>query len=61
MKVNGGFFGEQPNLRNLVNGDLEVTTDFRDVYSTVIEKVLQTDGQRVIPNWRNRLNLLNYK
>ena len=60
-KVNGGFFGEQPNLKNLVNGDLEVTTDFRDVYSTVIEKVLQTDSQRVIPNWKSRLNLLNYK
>ena len=60
-KVNGGFFGDQPNLKNLVNGDLEVTTDFRDVYSTIIEKVLQTESERVIPNWKNRLNLLNYK
>lgn len=60
-KVNGGFFGEQPNLKNLVNGDLEVTTDFRDVYSTVIEKVLQTESEKVIPNWKTRLNLLNYK
>ena len=30
-KVNGGFYGDQPSLSKLVDGDLAVTTDFRDV------------------------------
>jgi uncharacterized protein (DUF1501 family) len=39
-RVVGGFYGEQPSLTNLVNGDLAVTTDFRDVYASMLEDVL---------------------
>ena len=39
--VNGGqFFGDEPSLSKLVNGDLAVTTDFRNIYGSMIEDVL---------------------
>ena len=54
--VKGGFYGDQPSLKSLVNGDLAVTTDFRDVYSTLLEKVLQTPKERIIPGWKSQLD-----
>ena len=39
-KVKGGFYGEQPSLTDLDNGDLKATTDFRDVYGTILRDVL---------------------
>ncbi len=57
-KVKGGFYGDQPSLANLKNDDLAVTTDFRDVYATILEKVLQTPAERVLGNWRGRIPLL---
>ena len=30
--VKGGFYGDEPSLTDLDNGDLKATTDFRDVY-----------------------------
>ncbi|MBU3693082.1 MAG: DUF1501 domain-containing protein, partial [Candidatus Nanopelagicaceae bacterium] len=41
-KVKGGFYGEQPSLRELENDDLAVTSDFRDIYASILEKVLGT-------------------
>ncbi len=39
--VKGGFYGATPNLGKLgVYGDLVYTTDFRSVYTTVLESVL---------------------
>ena len=32
----GGFVGAQPSLTDLDNGDLKPTTDFRDVYATML-------------------------
>jgi uncharacterized protein (DUF1501 family) len=46
--VAGGFYGEQPSLTNLDNGDLKFTTDFRSVYATVLEKVLGTDPAQIL-------------
>lgn len=46
--VNGGFYGAQPSLTDLDNGDLKFTTDFRSVYATVLEKVLGADSQQVL-------------
>jgi uncharacterized protein (DUF1501 family) len=53
-KVQGGFYGDQPSLTNLKNDDLAVTTDFRDIYASVLEKVLQTPAEQVLSNWRGR-------
>ena len=57
-RVGGGFYGEQPSLSQLVNGDLAVTTDFRDVYANLLEGVLGTDASQVIGGWTTKLNLL---
>lgn len=57
--VKGGFYGEQPSLKNLYKGDLAVTTDFRDVYATVIEKVLNSPVDPIMGKWSGRVNFLN--
>ena len=57
--VKGGFYGEQPSLKNLFKGDLAVTTDFRDVYATVIEKVLNSPVDPTLGKWSGRVNFLN--
>ena len=57
--VKGGFYGEQPSLKNLYKGDLAVTTDFRDVYATVIEKVLTSPVDPTLGKWSGRVNFLN--
>ena len=57
--VKGGFYGEQPSLSNLIKGDLAVTTDFRDVYATVIEKVLKSPVDLTLGKWTGRVNCMN--
>ena len=54
-RVQGGMYGDQPSLTKLVDGDLVVTTDFRDVYSSVIENVLQTPAEKILSNWSGRV------
>lgn len=54
--VKGGFYGDQPSLKNLVKGDLAVTTDFRDVYATMLEKVLKSPVDPTLGNWAGRVN-----
>ena len=46
--VKGGFYGEQPSLTDLDNGNLKFTTDFRSVYATVADKVLGIDPRTVL-------------
>jgi len=53
-RVNGGFYGDQPSLKNLVAGDLAVTTDFRDVYATLLEKVLRSPAEQTLGRWPGR-------
>jgi uncharacterized protein (DUF1501 family) len=56
--VKGGFYGRQPSLTDLDGGDLRVTTDFRDVYASLLEGVLDTDPGRVLSGWTGRVPLL---
>jgi uncharacterized protein (DUF1501 family) len=56
--VRGGFHGDQPSLTDLDDGDLKVTTDFRSVYGTLLEKVLDTDAGRVLDGTRPTLEFL---
>ena len=53
-RVKGGFYGDQPSLSKLVNGDLAVTTDFRDIYAAVLEDVLKTPGEKILPGWKSK-------
>ena len=54
-RVQGGMYGDQPSLTKLIDGDLAVTTDFRDVYSSVIESVLQTPAEKILGKWSGRV------
>jgi uncharacterized protein (DUF1501 family) len=55
-KVNGGWYGDQPSLTDLDDGDLKQTTDFRSVYATVLDQVLGTDAGRVLDGYPNRID-----
>lgn len=57
-KVNGGFYGDQPSLSQLINGDLAVTTDFRDIYATILDGILKTPAERILGKWSGRTNFL---
>jgi uncharacterized protein (DUF1501 family) len=46
--VRGGFYGDQPSLSKLVDGNLAVTTDLRDVYATALTGVLGSDPEPVV-------------
>jgi uncharacterized protein (DUF1501 family) len=56
--IKGGFYGEQPSLKNLYKNDLAVTTDFRDVYATVVEMVLKSPVDPTLGKWSGRINFL---
>ena len=57
-KVNGGFYGDQPSLTKLVDGDLAVTTDFRDVYGTLLESILKSPAEQTLGKWAGRTNFI---
>jgi uncharacterized protein (DUF1501 family) len=46
--VNGGFHGDQPSLTDLTDGDLKTTTDFRAIYSEMLDRVLGADPQQIL-------------
>jgi uncharacterized protein (DUF1501 family) len=56
--VKGGFVGAQPSLTDLDDGDLKPTTDFRDVYATLLADVLNADPAPVLGPGRTTLPLL---
>jgi uncharacterized protein (DUF1501 family) len=43
-RVKGGFYGDDPSLTDLDNGDLRFTTDFRSVYATVLQEVIGVEA-----------------
>jgi len=47
-RVKGGYYGDQPSLTSLDNGDLHVTTDFRSVYAELLDKVLGADPHQIV-------------
>lgn len=55
----GGLAGQRPDLTRLdANGDLVFTTDFRSVYSTVLEQWLEADAAKILPRAFPTLDLL---
>ncbi len=56
--VQGGIRGENPDLENLINGDLRHTTDFRQVYATVLEDWLQVAHRQVLGREFEKLDLV---
>ena len=57
--MKGGFYGAQPSLTDLDDGDLKATTDFRDVYATMLSDVLNADPTPVLGPGRTVLPLLS--
>jgi uncharacterized protein (DUF1501 family) len=57
-KVKGGFYGDQPSLSKLIDGDLAVTTDFRDVYGTVLESILKSPAEQTLGKWNRRTSFM---
>jgi uncharacterized protein (DUF1501 family) len=58
MPVRGGFYGEEPNLTNLDNGDLKFTTDFRDVYYELLRRTVGADPTPSVGAGRTSLGFL---
>ena len=56
--LQGNYRGDQPSLTRLIDGDLSVTTDFRDIYATILEKVLKTPAEKVLGVWKGRTNAI---
>jgi uncharacterized protein (DUF1501 family) len=54
-RVKGGFYGAQPSLTDLDSGDLKATTDFRDVFGTVLATVLQADPASCLDGYQPKL------
>ncbi|MGH3879425.1 MAG: DUF1501 domain-containing protein [Actinophytocola sp.] len=54
-RVSGGFYGEQPSLTDLDDDDLKSTTDFRDVYASMLSDVLGTDPGEVLDGHQGRV------
>jgi uncharacterized protein (DUF1501 family) len=57
-KINGGFYGTQPSLSDLDDGDLKETTDFRDIYATLLEHVLGADSGAILAGHQGRIGNL---
>jgi uncharacterized protein (DUF1501 family) len=47
-KVNGGLLGKAPELVTDVKKDLEYSTDFRGIYSSVLDKWLEADSSKIL-------------
>lgn len=57
-RVRGGFYGDDPSLTDLVDDDLKVTTDFRDVFHEILTRGLGTDPEPVIGKGRKSIGFL---
>lgn len=47
-KVKGGLLGEAPKLVENVKKDLEYSTDFRSVYSSMLDQWLEADSSKIL-------------
>lgn len=56
--VIGGFYGDEPSLTDLDDGDLKFTTDFRSVYASVLNDVLGSDPAQTLGASFDQLPLL---
>lgn len=57
--VKGGFYGEEPSLTDLDNGDLKYTTDFRDIYFELLAQTVKTDPTPSVGTGRKSLGFLS--
>lgn len=58
VPVKGGFYGEEPSLTDLDEGDLKPTTDFRDIYHELLVRTVGTDPTPSVGTRRTSLGFL---
>ncbi|MBI63499.1 MAG: hypothetical protein CL775_05870 [Chloroflexi bacterium] len=60
-RVKGGLYGEYPNLEPSaqLEGDVHYNTDFRTIYSTILEDVLDVDSENILDEKFTKLSILN--
>lgn len=51
----GGFYGEQPSLADLDDGDLKASLDLRSVFGTMLASVLNADPARYLDGYESKL------
>ncbi len=56
--VRGGFFGSEPSLTDLDDGDLKAATDFRSIYATLLDHVLGVDPEGILDGYRHQVDKL---
>ncbi|AYF78057.1 DUF1501 domain-containing protein [Nocardia yunnanensis] len=56
--IKGGWYGDEPGLTDLDNGDLKTTVDFRDVYHELLHRVVSTDPTPVVGGGRRDLGFV---
>jgi uncharacterized protein (DUF1501 family) len=56
--VRGGFFGGEPSLTDLDDGDLRAGTDFRAIYATLLDQVLGTDPGSILDGYSAHVDKL---
>ncbi|SNS72477.1 Uncharacterized conserved protein, DUF1501 family [Asanoa hainanensis] len=56
-RVAGGLYGEQPGLRDLDDGDLKATMDFRDVLGAALSTVLGAEPARYLDGYQPKTPL----
>jgi uncharacterized protein (DUF1501 family) len=53
--VTGGFYGTEPSLTDLDDGDLRADLDFRSVYATLLQHVLGAEPAPLLGGWDQRV------
>jgi uncharacterized protein (DUF1501 family) len=56
--VRGGFFGAEPSLTDLDDGDLKAGTDFRSIYATLLDHVLGADPAKILSGYSQKVDKL---
>jgi len=59
LPVRGGFYGGEPSLTDLDNGDLKADVDFRSIYGEVLHRVLGADPEQVLGGSFPELGMLH--
>ena len=56
--VKGGFYADEPSLTDLDDGDLKPTSDFRDIYQTLLAHTIGTDPTPCVGAGRHDLGFV---
>jgi uncharacterized protein (DUF1501 family) len=58
VPVKGGFYGDEPSLTDLDDGDLKGSIDFRDIYHELLSKTVGADPEPAVGTGRTDIGFL---